>query len=371
MSHGRQALVLLAPAALRHDPIPVFSTRIRRLPHPADTTRQPVNTVIVPAGHIPAPGDDSNPPEDPASGMAMAPLFCLTPAGRATWLPGTLMSCTGKDYLYITLPGPQIQGDPADAQQRIAWATDLSARHRAHGAQLGNHRCWFRNLLPGLEAEHKFTLQARTDIWRLATRTHQLLQAGALPGWIAEHGNNGGFEQWDFMNHLFEITHPSTERGYIAFIPAIDGQSWIIRRKRHFRGHVIRREELTERTDLGPAPDLAQVIKDEFGLQPAWGASYRRIRYNVMLESLATGHVFSIMYDRCTTAQAGAPPLLQAEVEYIRSRTLRRTASQAEVISQLGHLTSWTRELLARERVASTENQLFKLTWLWLCTRQA
>jgi hypothetical protein len=53
---------------------------------------------------------------------------------------------------------------------------------------------------------------------------------------------------------------------------------------------------------------------------------YRRVRYNVMLESLVTGHVFSIMYDRCTAAERGVSPLEQAEVEYVRSRTLRSEA---------------------------------------------
>lgn len=190
-----------------------------------------------------------------------------------------------------------------------------------------------------------------------------MVKTGDLPGWVCEHGNNGGFEQWDFANHLFEITEPEPERGYIAFIPAIDGRSWIIRRKRYDRDQEIRREELTNDVRLGLHPDLRQVIRDRYGLTPAWGAIYRRVRYNVMLESLATGHVYSIMYDRCTTDQPGVPPLVQAEIEYLRSRTLR-AAPRDDVLAGLGQLTDWTRDLLRRETVSFAEDHLSKLTWL-------
>jgi hypothetical protein len=299
----------------------------------------------------------------PAKDVSLAPLFCLLPAGPQTWRPYTLMSYTGDDLLYIALPLPAVHGDPAQPARRQAWATDLAARHQRHLGQLNNHQCWFRNLHPGLEIEHKFTLQPDNDIWRLAVRTHQLLKGGDLAGWICEHGNNGGFEQWDFTNHLFEITDPEPERGYIAFIPAIDGRSWIIRRKRYPRDQEIRREDLTEGADLGPRPDLERVIRDRFGLSPAWGATYRRVRYNIMLESLATGHVYSIMYDRSTTDRPGVPTLVQAEIEYIRSRTLR-TAPQDDVMTGLHELTAWTRNLLRREAPGIAEDNLSKLTWL-------
>lgn len=67
------------------------------------------------------------------------------------------------------------------------------------------------------------------------------------------------------------------------------------------------------------------------------------------------------MYDRCTTP--GNAVLVQAEVEYLRSRTLRDgTASQ--IIRQLARLADWTRELLADRGIAPGENHLSKLTWL-------
>jgi len=72
------------------------------------------------------------------------------------------------------------------------------------------------NARPGLEIEQKFTLAGRPDIWLLAARTRDLVGAGAIDGWIPEHGNNGGFEQWDFLSHIYEIAGPERERGYLV-----------------------------------------------------------------------------------------------------------------------------------------------------------
>ncbi len=145
-------------------------------------------------------------------------------------------------------------------------------------------------------------------------------------------------------------------------MPAIDGPGYFIRRKRYARDQVLRHEDLTPAPELTADPgDLPQVIRDRYGLTPAWGATYRRVRYNVMLESLRTGHIFSIMYDRCTAEHATG--LTQAEIEYVRSRTLY-ASSQRQVLSQLAELRDWTRELLTKRGITHAEDQMSKLTWL-------
>jgi hypothetical protein len=281
---AERAIILAAPAAIRHDPTPDRRTTLHTVPAGTEGVMAGANTVIIPGQLVPAAE------LDPAGLASLQPAFLLWPAGRDSWRPYTLMSCTGDDLLYIRLPGPAVRGAPGSAERQAAWAADLAARHRMHGGQLNNHSCWFRNLLPGLEAEHKFTLSPGTDIWTLAVTTHQHLAAGALDGWICEHGNDGGFTQGDYTNHLFAITSPGSERGYIAFMPAIDGLGHMIRRKRYSRDQTLRREDLTHAPELPADPGtLSQVIRDRYGLTPAWGATYRRVRYNVMLESLRSG----------------------------------------------------------------------------------
>jgi hypothetical protein len=300
VSPARQAVLLTGPARARHEPVP-GNPAVAAVYVPVPAGEEPRNTIVLDLTCViaPQPGDGD-----------LAPLFVMSPA-RDGWRPYTQLSCTGTDALFIALDGPAVHGDPEDPAVVAGWVRDLSARHRCHAAQLNNHQRWFVNARPGLEIEQKFTLAGTPDIWSLTARTLRKVAAGALDGWIPEHGNNGGFEQWDFLNHIFEITGPAPERGYVAFIPAVDG-SWIIRRKWFTADAVIRREDLTDRVDLGPAPDLAAVIRDRYGLAPAWAGCYRRVRYNVLLESLRSGHVFSVMFDRSTDCSgrktAPAPP---------------------------------------------------------------
>jgi len=346
-----QAVLVTGPASVRHEPggaAPAVATLAVAVP--AD--RRPRNTIVL---------DFSGLADSFPGAYDQAPLFVLSPA-EAGWRPYTLVSYTGKDALFIALDGPPVEGDAGDSLEVGEWVADLSARHRAHAARLNNHRRWFVNARPGLEIEQKFTLAGRPDIWLLAARTRDLVAAGDIDGWIPEHGSGGGFEQWDFPSHIYEISAPEAERGYIAFVPAVDG-SWGIRRKWFTADAVIRREELTGGLDLGPAPDLRAVIGDRYGLAPSWGGCYRRVRCNVLLESLRSGHVFSVMFDRCTDAAGLAPDLHQAEVEYIRSRVISARPDD-DLMSEFGQLCAWTRQLLDRCGVKAEQNNLSKLTWL-------
>ncbi|TCC16492.1 hypothetical protein [Kribbella speibonae] len=290
----------------------------------------------------------------------LAPLFLLRPVdGR--WTPYTQQSFTGDDVLFVALPGSPLTGDSPGANP-TAWTSELAERHRACGPMAVNHQRWFVNALPGQELEYKFTVQGEPDLWRLTTLILDTVRDGGLQDWICEHGNNGGFEQWDFDNHLFEITTPRAERGYVAFIPAVNG-TWIIRRKRFIADAEMRHEVLIEGVVLGPNPDLSAVIADRWRLRPAWGEVYRRVRYNVLLESLASGHVFSIMLDRCTDRAELVDPLHQVEVEYVRTRTLR-PVDLSLLRSEYEQLVAFTREFLASHGVASLEDHRSKLSWL-------
>ena len=346
-----QAVLVTGPASVRHAPDEAVSAATAlAVAVPAD--RQPRNTIVLDLSHL---------PDLPPGGRGQAPLFVLSPAGDG-WQPYTLVSFTGTDALFIALDGPPAEGDPGDPRVVSAWVADLSARHRAHAARLNNHQRWFVNARPGLEIEQKFTLAGRPDIWLLAARTRDLVAAGAIDGWIPEHGSGGGFEQWDFPSHIYEIAAPEPERGYIAFIPAVDG-SWGIRRKWFTADAVIRREQLTGGLDLGAVPDLRAVIRDRYGLAPSWGGCYRRVRYNVLLESLRSGHVFSVMFDRCTDAAGLAPDLHQAEVEYIRSRVVTARPGD-DLMGEFGQLCDWTRQFLDGCGVRAEQDNLSKLTWL-------
>lgn len=344
---GRTVL-LAGPASLRHEPQGSEPVTVAIDVTPEGLTAA-ANTAVVTLD-----------PSMRARCRGLAPLFLLRAVDDG-WTPYTQQSFTGDDVLFVALPGSTLTRDSPGANQ-TAWTSELAERHRACGSRAVNHQRWFVNALPGQELEYKFTLQGWPDLWRLTTLILDAVRDGGLEDWICEHGNNGGFEQWDFDNHLFEITAPRAERGYIAFIPAVNG-TWIIRRKRFTADAEMRHEDLTEGVVLGPNPDLTAVIADRWGLRPAWGGVYRRVRYNVLLESLVSGHVFSIMLDRCTDRAGLVDPLHQVEVEYVRTRTLR-PVDLGLLHGEYEQLVAFTREFLASHGVASLEDHWSKLSWL-------
>ncbi|MGI5292631.1 hypothetical protein ACQEVF_58820 [Nonomuraea polychroma] len=290
------------------------------------------------------------------------PLFALVPTLDG-WLPYTQTSYSGLRSLMLMLDGPPLpDGDPRDLDTLDQWLRTLVQRHRLVGPQANNHQRWFINARPGLELEHKFTLPEQIDIWQLAVHILKRLRGGTIPGWVCEFGNNDGFEEWDFPTHVFAFDQPP---GHIAFIPAVDG-TWIRREKWDGPGApLIRREELTSGLLLGAHPDLEAAAKDSAGRSPDWSGGYRRIRYNVMAESPETGHIFSIMVDHCIDLDGRQPDLRQVEVEYVRSRTLRRLPFNADgVMEQLQELIAWTRSYLQVSGVKAVEDDQSKVSWL-------
>jgi hypothetical protein len=174
-----QAVLVMGPASVRHEP-DAIAPAVAALAVAVPADRQPRNTIVLDLSHL----ADSLP-----DGNDQAPLFVLSPVPDG-WQPYTLLSFTGTDALFIALDGLPVPGDPGDSQVVSEWVADLSARHRAHSAQLNNHQRWFVNARPGLEIEQKFTIAGQPDIWLLAARTRDLVAAGAIDGWIPEHGCN-------------------------------------------------------------------------------------------------------------------------------------------------------------------------------------
>jgi len=295
-----------------------------------------------------------------------APLFYLARVHDG-WRPYTQVLYTPAELLFMFLGDEVLTGDPLDETTARAWFSQLSERHRRYSAQLNNHQRFFAVHRPDEEIEHKFTLAAELDIWSLATRLLAAVTAGNLPGWIGEYRNE--FEQWDFFNHLYEIAEPAAERGYVSFIPAVDG-SWIIKRKWFAQDQPIRREQRDRGVVLPADADLEGEITARFGITPAWGVSFRRVRFDINVESLRTGHGYSVMFDRCTTMTGPSAVLQQCEVEYLRSRTLRRI-DDAELLAEFGLLCDWVRDWLHDQRVDVVEDHLSKLSFLRRTTNHA
>jgi len=356
VSPSRYALILHVSPVLRSVPSVPDSAVVVAIENDVDvqaSSHTPPNTVIVDSVLLRQAGG-----EPQRCGSALVPLFLLMPDDGRWWAYTQLLySVSG--VVFCRLGGPALCGSPTDGTIR-AWLADLVALRYEYAPRLNNHQCWPIKHRDGEEIEHKFTLPSDSDEWDLAVGVLEHLRGNPWGGWILEHRND--FEQWDFMNYLYEVAEPESDRGYISFIPAVDG-TWIIKRKWFGQDQPVRREQRWRGVTLPPRPDFEDEIGHRFGVSPRWGAPFRRVRYDINLESLVTGHGYSVMFDRCTTPLAPSAVFVQCEVEYLRSRRLL-PVDDTELMNEFSWLVTATRELLAARRVEAVEDHRSKLSFL-------
>ncbi|MHA3947374.1 hypothetical protein [Cellulomonas bogoriensis] len=230
--------------------------------------------------------------------------------------------------------------------------------HRAHSLFLNNHQCYYRRLFPGEEIEHKYVLDVGTDVWAATVQLYNALRDGSLPGFVPEHGDE--FQGWDYLNHLFEVPGPPQEQGYVSFIPLSTG-GYTIKRK-WFREDATRRGERHLR-ESGEIPDFTAYARDRFGVDVVALPPFRRVRYDINLESLRTGHLYGVFFDHSRLVDAPDVAMVQCELEYIRSRTVRPCDEQ-EVLDELDVVARWLEAQLTAAGLDARRGVYSKLSFL-------
>jgi hypothetical protein len=115
--------------------------------------------------------------------------------------------------------------------------------------------------------------------------------------------------------------------------------------------------------------DFETYLRQEMQLTPTWHASFRRIRYDLSVESIETGNVFGIAFDRCVIVDeqgqrvSGLAELVQCEIEYIYSQTLGE-ATYDTVRADLAELRVLVSEFFDRRGVENYQRHESKLTFL-------
>lgn len=284
---------------------------------------------------------------------SLAPLWLLVETYQGVHLFAALRHMLS-DALFVRLDLEAVPHASVEALCRLA-----AERQREHSLILNNHQCYYRRLFPGEEIEHKYTLSPDTDIWAVALRLYQAVREGELPGFIPEYGDE--FQAWDYLNHLFAIPEPAEERGYVSFIP-LSVAGYTIKRK-WFDEDATRRGEKYQPAPAGIA-DLAEHVRVTMGLPAAEQLpTFRRIRYDLNLESLRTGHVFGIFFDHSVILDGPMAELVQCELEYIRTRSALRQA-EAVVLEELEEVATWLEQFLAAEGLSSERGVYSKLSFL-------
>jgi hypothetical protein len=122
-----------------------------------------------------------------------------------------------------------------------------------------------------------------------------------------------------------------------------------------------RREELSE---LGPIPTSLDVyVRDVLGLRARRMPTFRRLRYDINVESLRTGHYYGIFFDRCHLIDHPTEVMSQCEIEYWSSRTTGQPA-EAEILDEMQQVGTWVEALLTEYGLPANRTHYSKRSFL-------
>ncbi|MGH3885486.1 MAG: hypothetical protein ACRDSZ_02780 [Pseudonocardiaceae bacterium] len=135
----------------------------------------------------------------------------------------------------------------------------------------------------------------------------------------------------------------------------------MIKRKWFTQDAFARREQLT--TDVAIGGPLDDYLHNALQLKAQPLPPFRRVRYDINIESIHTGNIFSILYDRCTLLDIPDVVLCQCELEYIKTRTAF-FPKETEVLNDIDHLARWIEILLTDHQLSSHRSTYSKLSFL-------
>jgi hypothetical protein len=192
----------------------------------------------------------------------------------------------------------------------------LVKKHRENAVFLGNHQCYYRKEKSSKEIEYKFNILSDANIWNIIVDMYNHFKSFKFKDFILEYKDE--IQKWDYMNYMFEVLEPEEERGYISFIPQTNGKE-LIKRKIYTEDQLAR-TEIHYKDNVVDSPRADFLIK-KFGVNAFEFKPFRRVRYDINIESLKSGNVHGIFFDHVTVAGSDKK-LLQCEIEYLRTRSL-------------------------------------------------
>jgi hypothetical protein len=225
---------------------------------------------------------------------------------------------------------------------------------------LFNDNCWYTKWRPDYEIERKYTFKNEIpDTWALTNRLYQRILAGDLKGFVPELDME--FQVFDYESHIYEVINPPEEKGYISFIPQADGRM-TIKQKWFEQNAEVRKETVTWNNDLRLEDSAEHATKMTGKSELQRLPVFRRKRFDVNFESLATGNIFGVYFDICRVTEPGYRDFFgQCEVEYCRSRTLWPIR---DVMQEYEFVCAYTNRFLLEESVAFEQNLFSKLDFV-------
>jgi hypothetical protein len=219
----------------------------------------------------------------------------------------------------------------------------------------GRHRVHYR----GVEVEQKLELDASQRALNVAN-----LFFGLAPQFNSAEYHLEFLYEWQTyvrLVHLFEKTEAGVSTGYISFTQLPSGE-YMVKEKTFAVDGLFREERFVERIPLDD--DLGNYLRQhQSHLVTEHKGTFTRWKYDFNVESLRTGHIYSVGFDEVHTLQGAV--MKQVEVEYIRSRIhLGDDRTGALIEQDIQALTQHLYHLLQTHGVKCEPTTLSKLSFL-------
>ena len=205
----------------------------------------------------------------------------------------------------------------------------LVEKHRENAVFLGNHQCYYRKENSSKEIEYKFNILSDTNIWHNIVEMYNRFKSYKFKDFILEYKDE--IQKWDYMNYMFEVLEPEEERGYISFIPQTNGKELI--KRKIYSEDQLSRTEMHFKDNVVDSP-RSDFLSKKFGVKAFEFQPFRRVRYDINIESLKSGNVHGIFLDYITVAGSDKK-LIQCEIEYLRTRSLYGNDAYMEELNLL------------------------------------
>ncbi|MEU7068314.1 hypothetical protein [Streptomyces sp. NPDC046161] len=261
-----------------------------------------------------------------------------------------------EDACFVRTTSNPIGDGPVEA---LSWLEPALDAHRQAALRLNNHLRYFRTHFGGTELEYKYNLEPAPDIWAAALELLKAVRHGELPGCRPEYREE--FQIHAFENYMFDVLGPAGEVGYASFIPRVDG-GYVLKRKWYEEDAFARRERLLTDIKVSPAT-FEDYLRSELHLQVQALPPFRRVRYDVQVESMRTGHVYGIFFDRSSLLAAPAIVLAQCEMEYRRSRSIL-DHDPNDMLQEMEHVNNWLLSYLTARGMTQEGTFYSKRTFL-------
>lgn len=211
-----------------------------------------------------------------------------------------------------------------------------------------------------IEIEEKITLLDEANIWSLTKSMWAAVEAGALPGFIPDPGYE--LTRWHFVQHNFEVTAPADRVGHFAFQGYPDGRYRLKMKK--FAKDSLRRVETFRNGIEVPEGDFESYLAREFpDLSFKRLPSLRRTKFDINIQSVATGHGFGIETDEVTLSDGTGRTMRQVETEYLDTRH-HDGMDGSTIDSELSRLTTLVEAHLAGLGISAKRGLYSKLSFL-------